>query len=68
MSFDYTTTHSSGEVLTGRLWRKDHLNDIPFHSNIPRMDDIEGPLLGTMGEDGKEGCALLLVSCLAISG
>jgi hypothetical protein len=37
-----TVIHSNGEVLTGRLWRKDHvfLHTLPFHSNIAAEDDL----------------------------
>lgn len=35
-----TVKHSSGQVLTGKLWRKEHpfLSDLPFHSSILQMD------------------------------
>ena len=41
-----TIKNSNGETLMGRLWWKNHsfFNDLPFYSNIPRMDDIAIPL------------------------
>lgn len=66
MAYRNTTKHSSGEILTGRLWRKDEafFNDLPFYSDIPRLDDMAGPLRGALGEGGQEGSygALLIVS------
>jgi hypothetical protein len=55
----------NGEILTGRLWRKGHsfFNDLPFFSDIPRMDKMVGPLDAAF-EDGKESSykGLLVVS------
>jgi hypothetical protein len=66
MLFQNTTKHSSGEILTGKLWRKDHpfLNQLPFHSGIPRMDDLAGPLKKALVGGVGEECfvALLVVS------
>ena len=31
--------------MTGRLWRKDNLNDLPFYSNIAKMEDIAETLV-----------------------
>ena len=72
MSFQNTVKHSNGEILTGKLWRKDHsfFNGLPFYSNIPRMDDIAGSLQVALGNGAQvKGCyrALLVVSFLAIS-
>lgn len=49
MMLSNTVKHSTGELLTGKLWRKDHsfFKDLPFYSNIPRMEEMAGPL-----EDG----------------
>ena len=45
-------TVKNGETLTGRLWWKNHsfFNDLPFYSNIPRMDDIAIPLQQALSE------------------
>jgi len=71
MSILNTIKSSNGEILTGRLWRKDHpfFNDLPFYSNIPRMDEIAGPLENALGKGNLDGCyrALLVVRWLAIS-
>jgi hypothetical protein len=67
MASRFKTTHSSGQILTGRLWRIDNLNDLPFYSDIPRMDDIaEGLVGGLFGEDGRY-CGWLAVSLAAIN-
>ena len=70
MSIHNTVIHSSGEILTGRLWRKEHrpfFNDLPFFSNIPRMDDMAGPLMDAF-DDGRGRCykALLTVRLFLI--
>src|SRR5437016_732215 len=46
MSFPYLAKHSNGEILTGRLWRLNHafFQDLPFYSDILRMDYIVQPL------------------------
>jgi hypothetical protein len=37
-----TVKHSSGEILTGKLWRKDHgvMRQLPFYSNITGIDNL----------------------------
>jgi len=71
MSIQNTIKSSNGEILTGRLWRKEHpfFNDLPFYSNIPRMDEIAGTLESALGKESLEGCyrALLVVRLPAIS-
>jgi hypothetical protein len=71
MSLKNTVKCSNGEILTGRLWRKDHpfFNDLPFYSNIPRLDEIAGPLEKAFGGGNLEGCyrGLLVVMYLSIS-
>jgi hypothetical protein len=58
----------TGELLTGKLWRKDHpiFNDLPFYSNIPRIDDIGDALGGSISAEDWYG-SLLVVSNLAFS-
>jgi len=58
-----TSLHSSGEILTGKLWRNDHqfFNGLPFYSNIPRMDEIAGPLQKALCEVNREGCYVSLL-------
>ena len=64
-----TVKHSSGEVLTGKLWRKDHafFKDLPFYSNIPRMEEMGGPLEDGLSLRGggceDDWCNMLLVVC-----
>ena len=47
-----TVKNLNGETLMGRLWQKNHsfFNDLPFYSNIPRMDDIAIPLQQALSE------------------
>jgi hypothetical protein len=65
MSIQHKTRDSNGEILTGRLWRKNHsfFKNLPFYSDIPRMDEIASTLQNALGERCLEGCygALLLV-------
>jgi hypothetical protein len=66
-----TVKNSNGELLTGKLWRKNHelFNDLPFHTDIPRMDEIAGPLQKALEEGSLEVSyrALLVVRPLSIS-
>jgi hypothetical protein len=61
----FTSLNSNGEILTGKLWRKDlsFFSNLPFHSNILRMDDIAESLVGALDDhNGDEFCnGLLLV-------
>jgi hypothetical protein len=61
----HTTKDSNGDILTGRIWRMSHpfFHELPFYSNIPRMDDMAVSLEHSLGER-QEGCykALLVVS------
>lgn len=61
----FTSRNSNGEILTGKLWRMNlsFFNNLPFHSNIPTMDDISESLRGALDKGGEEDfCnALLLV-------
>lgn len=70
MSLSNIVKHSNGEVLTGKLWRHHHsfFNDLPYYSNIPRMDELVGPLQSALNEVDKEGCygPLLVVSQLTL--
>ena len=69
MSLQNTIKHSNSEILTGRLWRKDHssFKSLPFYSDIPRMDEIAPPLQKALGIESLEGCyrTLLVVRELA---
>jgi hypothetical protein len=65
MSSTNTVRNLNFEILTGKLWRKDlsFFNSLPFYSNIPRLDEIAGPLekvLGDVSQKGGSG-ALLVV-------
>jgi len=66
MSYRNTTKHSSGAILTGRLWRKDNANfiDLPFYTDITRMDDIADALQEALnnGSGSRSYVALLIVS------
>jgi hypothetical protein len=44
---------ANSEILTGRLWRKNHslFNKLPFYSDIPRSDDIGVDLLKRLSPD-----------------
>ena len=70
VSIQNTVKDSNGEILTGSRWRKNYpfFNTLPFHSDIPRMDDIAGPLEKALGERSLVGSfgALLVVRRLAI--
>lgn len=70
MLFLNTIKHSSGEVLTGRLWRKEStlFSNLPFHSNILRMDEIGGPLQEALSNCSSEEwqSAVLVVSNVTI--
>jgi hypothetical protein len=57
--------HSNGEILTGRLWREGHpyFKELPFHSDIARLDEMVGPMYGGREGDFK---ALLFVSSFGI--
>lgn len=52
-----TVFTSNGEILTGRLWRKSHshFKNLPFYSNVPRMDDMVVPLEDAVAL-GNNGC------------
>jgi hypothetical protein len=60
MSHQNTVKNSKGEILTGKLWRKNHsfFNDLPFYTEIPRLDEISGPLQCALSEGGREGCCM----------
>jgi hypothetical protein len=47
-----TIKHSSGEILTGKLWRQGHpfLKDLPFYSTLPRMDAMGEFLEDALGQ------------------
>jgi hypothetical protein len=62
MSIQNTVKHYNGETLTGKLWRKSHtfFKDLPFYTEIPRMDDIEGPLRSALSK-GWEGYRVMMV-------
>jgi len=70
MSLQNTVKCSNGEILTGKLWRKQHsfFHDLPFYSDVLRMDEIAGPLQKALGDVSQEGCykALLVVKQLSI--
>ena len=55
----------NGETLTGKLWRKSDsvFTELPFYTEIPRMDEMAGPLQGALGDGSQEGCfrAMLVV-------
>jgi hypothetical protein len=57
--------HASGEILTGRLWRRDLslFNSLPFYTDIPRMDEMAGPLEKALADINGKGpfFTLLLV-------
>jgi hypothetical protein len=66
-----TIRNSNGDIVTGKLWRKDHLffKNLPFYTDIPRMDEIAAPLEKALGEGSQEGFygPLLVVRWLSIS-
>jgi hypothetical protein len=65
MSSANTVINLNGEILTGKLWRKDlsFFNTLPFYTNIPMLDNITGPLEKVFGDVSQEGGsgALLVV-------
>lgn len=54
--FPNTIKDSNGQILTGKLWRKRHgfLKDLPFHSNVPRMEEMAESLLEALRKAGSE--------------
>jgi hypothetical protein len=61
---NHTVKHSSGADLTGKLWRKDNPSfcDLPFYSNIPRMDEMAESLgVALCHGDGEELFKKLLI-------
>ena len=61
-----TVRDSNGEILTGQIWRQRHgfFKNLPFYSNIPRMEDMSAALLGALGGNRLENpfIDVLLVS------
>jgi hypothetical protein len=61
-----TIKDCDGQILTGRTWRKHHafIKDLPFYSDIPRMDDMAESLQGAVRQATLQtsGMALLVVS------
>ena len=64
--FPNTIKDSTGKILTGKIWRKRHgfFKDLPFYSNIPRMDEMAVSLLGALGEDGLEKFWVAVLVCV----
>ena len=66
MSYQQNIQYCEGEVLTGRLWRKrnsEFFKMLPFYSEIPRMDEMSGPIRDALLEGrGGHHIALLVVS------
>jgi hypothetical protein len=71
MQLQNTVEYSSGVLFTGKIWRKDisffNHDNLPFYSNIPRMDEMAQCLEKALGDISQEGCygALLVVGLLA---
>lgn len=63
MSPPNTIQLSNGQILTGRLWRNQHpfFKNLPFFSDIPRKDEMAGPLEAAFNDDGKSYYKELLV-------
>jgi hypothetical protein len=63
-----TITQSSGEVLTGKVWRKQHssFDSLPFYSNITRIDEMAEPLKTTATKDWAPFSVLLQVRYLIL--
>lgn len=57
MSFPYLAKDSNGDVLTGRLWRLAHsfFRQLPFYSDILRMDYIARPLQEALSKGSEVG-------------
>ena len=49
-----TVKHSSGTILTGRLWWKDNevMCQLPFYSDIAVIDELADPFEVVCGERG----------------
>jgi len=62
MSSQNTVIHSNGQLLTGKLWRMDHpfFNDLPFYSDILRMDNIGEELRRSLSMDEWYGVMLVV--------
>lgn len=68
MLYPNTIKHSSGDILTGKLWRKDNplFYRLPFHSNIAGVNEIGGWLEEALSPE-EEYKAILVVSIFAYS-
>ena len=71
MSIQNTIKDSNGDILTGRLWRKNHsfFNDLPFYTSILGMEEISGPLEKAFGDVSHSGSygSLLVVRTTYVS-
>ena len=64
-----TVRTATGAILTGQLWRKDQefVQQLPFYSNLPRMEEMAGPLEGAFGDPEGITKALLIVRSFPFS-
>ena len=62
--------YHNDEILMGKLWRELHpsFKDLPFYTEIPRMDKMSGPLQIALGEGCWDACyrSMLVVKMLTI--
>ena len=64
------TVQHSDEILTGKLWRQNHsfFKQLPFYSNIPRIEEMAKSLEMALPEGGLGGYykALLIIRGFSI--
>jgi hypothetical protein len=53
-----TIAQANGDILTGKVWRKQHsfFNGLPFYSDAPRMDEMAIALKMTLSADSAHQC------------
>lgn len=66
MSYQRNIHYCEGQALTGRLWRNRYSSFfklLPFYSDIPRMDEMSGPIQHALVEGrGGSRTAFFVVS------
>ena len=62
--------YHNDKILMGKLWRELHpsFKELPFYTEIPRMDEMSGPLQIALGEGSRDARyrSMLVVRMLTI--